>query len=115
MRAAFCVLKGNWMKKKIALWAIAIVVIYAFMFIAAPAIPGPNKQVRLRAIAGNSTVQMFDRLSDDPDVKVTTFPNGRGCTKVSDLLKYGNGPTTMYFYKLNCNGTVGYVNADWVR
>lgn len=69
----------------------------------------------LRAAPGNRVVQMFDQLNDSPDVKVTTFADGLKCTKESDLLRYGNGDTAMFFYKLKCNGKVGYVNADWVR
>lgn len=74
----------------------------------------PNS-VTLRAAPGNTNVQMFDELRDGLDVKVTTFPDGMKCTKASDLLRYGYGDTAMFFYKLNCGGTLGYVNADWTR
>lgn len=65
----------------------------------------------LRAAPGNTVVQMFDTLSDGPNVKVTTFPDGWGCTKLGGLITSGG----MSFYKLDCGNRTGYVNADWVR
>ena len=99
--------------KKIALWSAVIVLIYAFMFVASPAIPSKNKsnKVLLHAAPGNSVVQMFDTLRDGPDVNVTTFPDGWGCTKLGGLTSFEG----MNFYKLDCGTKTGYVNANWVR
>lgn len=66
--------------------------------------------VILRAAPGNTMVQMFDTLSDSPDVNVTTFPDGWGCTKLGGLTHYGG----ISFYKLDCGNKTGYVNAKWV-
>lgn len=71
-----------------------------------------RNNVILRAAPGVSSVQMFDELRDGPDVKTITFPDGFGCIKLSDPVPHANG--AMYFYKLDCNGRIGYVNADWV-
>lgn len=102
--------------KKIALWACAIVLIYAFMFVASPAIPSQStrstsNKVLLRAAPGNTVVQMFDTLRDGPDVNVTTFPDGWGCTQLGGLTSFEG----MNFYKLDCGTKTGYVNAQWVR
>lgn len=75
----------------------------------------PANYVTLHAAPGNSVVQMFDELRDSPDVKITTFPDGWGCTKLSDRLAVGDGSTAMYFYKLDCGNRTGYVNVNWVR
>lgn len=75
-----------------------------------------SAQVTLRAAPGNTKVQMFDKLRSGSNVKVTTFPAGLRCTKLGDMLRYNDdGGPPMYFYKLTCDGTTGYVNADWVR
>lgn len=70
--------------------------------------------VTLRAAGGNSTVQMFDATAANATV-MKQFPSGTECTRI-------NGPTSvtiegvsMRFYKLACDGTMGYVNAQWVR
>lgn len=74
-----------------------------------------KNNVILRALQGATSVQMFAELSNNRDIKVTTFPDGFGCYKLSDLLTYNDGYGEMYFYRLNCNGRVGYVNAMWVK
>ncbi len=71
--------------------------------------------VALKPAPGNRVVQMFEDLSDGPNVKITTYGDGVRCIKLSDLIRYGDGYTAMYFYKLDCKGNIGYVNADWVR
>lgn len=71
--------------------------------------------VTLEAAPGNSKVQMFDTLTERPNEKVSTFRDGFRCSKLSDLLRVGEGPHAMYFYKLDCGGKIGYVNANWVR
>lgn len=74
-----------------------------------------RSDVTLRAASGNSQVQMFDVLKDGPNLNVTTFRDGYQCSKIGDLIRFGEGNTAMFFYKLECGGRIGYVNADWVR
>ena len=73
-----------------------------------------SDSVTLKAALGNSTVQMFGTSPATREQVVATFPTGTSCTRVS-------GPTpviiegiSMTFYRLNCNGQVGDVNAKWV-
>lgn len=101
------------------IFAVLLVLLVGANVISGFFFPGNNSarsssHVTLRSAPGNGTVQMLSELRDDPDVRVTTFGDGMGCTKVSDLLRYGNGDTAMFFYRLNCGGTIGYVNADWI-
>lgn len=77
--------------------------------------PDEAPNATLRAAPGNNWVQMFDTLIERPNEKVTIFDDGFRCTKLSDLLRVGEGPHAMYFYKLNCGGKIGYVNKNWVR
>lgn len=70
--------------------------------------------VTLRAASGATHVQMFDGTTADATA-MHQFPSGTECTRI-------NGPTSVTlegvavrFYKLACNGTMGYVNAQWVR
>lgn len=74
----------------------------------------PSKNnVILHALQGTTSVQMFDSLSNNTGA--INFPDGFGCYKLSERIPYNDGYGEMYFYKLNCNGRVGYVNAMWVK
>lgn len=80
---------------------------------AAPRVSKNN--VILRALQGNSSVQMFNSLEEGGPGGVITFPDGFGCYKLSGRITWDeDGGPPMYFYKLNCNGRTGYVNAEWV-
>lgn len=74
-----------------------------------------KNNVLLRAAPGNTWVQMFVSLTEGGEAGVLTFPDGFGCYKMSDRITYDeDGGPPMYFYKLNCNGRVGYVNEMWI-
>lgn len=72
-----------------------------------------SNEVLLRAVTSDSKVQMFDRLDINP--KIITFPDGFGCRKLSGPIPYNDGFGNIYFYKLDCNGHIGYVNVQWVK
>lgn len=100
------------MRNTFALIGLAIALMFVVKEYAAP----PARDVvTLYAAPGNSTVQMFNTLHDAPNASVNTLRDGLRCTRVSELLRYGNGDSAMFFYRLNCGGRTGYVNADWVR
>lgn len=69
--------------------------------------------VTLQAASGNNQVQMFDALRSD--ATISTFRDGFRCSQISSRLRYEEGGVVMFFYKLDCGGKVGYVNAKWVR
>lgn len=91
---------------------IVLIFLCGAIFLGQAMLRGNN--VTLRAAPGNTKVQMFDTLIEGQD-KVTTFRDGFRCTKLSDWHRIGEGPHAMYFYKLDCGGKIGYVNANWVR
>ncbi len=81
----------------------------------APGVAAKGDVVALSAAPGNVIVQMFDALRDGPDTLVTEFPSRLRCTRVDDkTYKFGSGDTIMFFDKLNCNGTIGFVNEKWI-
>lgn len=92
---------------------IILIAVFGAIVLAQGAISGSD--VTLHAAPGNSKVQMFATLKDGLDAKVYTFRDGFRCEKISDLIRVGEGETAMFFYKLDCAGQTGYVNADWVR
>lgn len=71
-------------------------------------------QVTLRAVAGNTSVQMFDSTGATATV-MQQFPAGTDCTLISGPTAVTVEGVSMRFYKLACDGTMGYVNAQWVR
>lgn len=74
-----------------------------------------KNNVILRAAPGNSMVQMFKSLEEGGPGGVITLPDGFGCYKLSERIAWDeDGGPPMYFYKLNCNGRVGFVNTTWV-
>ena len=74
-----------------------------------------GSRMTLSAAPINPQVQMFDTLHDEPDLKVTTFPNGTVCTKLGGPFVVEPEVSPMYFYRLNCNGITGYVNVRWTE
>ncbi len=78
----------------------------------------PSNQVVLKAYAwDNGSVYLWETMDDGPHVPYTTIPDGIHCTKVDDVSYKlsGSGETAIYYYKLNCNGKVGYVSQNQVH
>lgn len=70
---------------------------------------------RLKAPPGSSIVQMFDTISSEQANVIKTFPDGTRCRRLEGPLTAPLAGPSMRFYKLECNGVTGYVNAQWVR
>jgi hypothetical protein len=82
----------------------------------APPAPSTSKgQVSLRPAPGNSIVQMFERVGAGNEGRVTQFPSGTRCTVMEQPKGFTVEGVAMRFWRLNCNGTTGYVNAKWVQ
>lgn len=75
---------------------------------------GDGSQVTLKKPSGE-IVQMFARPGSGNGA-FADFPSGTACTKLDGPLRvdFGDGMTSDY-YKLDCDGATGYVNAKWVR
>lgn len=73
-------------------------------------------QVMLRAEEWNDgMVHVWANLSESSDA-YTDVPESASCTRLDDATyKIGSGSTTIRYYKLACNGVVGYVEVDQVR
>lgn len=73
-------------------------------------------QVSLRAKPWNEgMVHVWAVLSESNDAH-TDVPESASCTRMDDhTYELGSGSTTIYYYKLSCNGVVGYVERDQVR
>lgn len=75
--------------------------------------PGADT-VTLTAAPGNSIVQMFGSDASTQEQVIATFPSGTKCEKISGPTAVSISGISMRFYKLNCDGQVGEVNARWV-
>jgi hypothetical protein len=75
----------------------------------------PPAQVYLSASPYNDSIDMFPVLGPSADGRYYNFPDRTRCTMITDLDYYriDSGPPVA-FYKLDCNGKVGYVHADRV-
>lgn len=70
--------------------------------------------VTLQSSAVSNVVQMFDTLAVDAAV-IEQYPDGTRCTRLRGPTDASVDGISMSFYRLNCNGTRGYVNTKWVR
>jgi hypothetical protein len=93
-----------------------------FLFSSDRAIPATSEPlasplgvVTLHATPGNTVVQMFASIAPDPNLVVTEFRDGTQCDLLDGPIVYTPKDTRMTFYKLNCNGTIGYVNTEQVE
>ena len=74
----------------------------------------PTQSSRLVILrAAGDTVQMFDSMGADATL-VRQFSSGTTCTLLNGPTRATVAGISMQFYKLNCGGTAGYVNAKWV-
>lgn len=75
-----------------------------------------DSQVHLQAKPwNNGYVHMWAILSES-DNNYRDVPESASCTRMDDhTYKLGSGSTTLFYYKLACNGVVGYVERDQVR
>jgi hypothetical protein len=73
-------------------------------------------QVTLRAESwNNGYVHVWANLSESSDA-YTDVPESASCIRLDDATyKLGSGSTTIRYYKLACNGVIGYVEVDQVR
>ena len=79
-----------------------------------PKQPANANAVTLRSPVGQTMVQMFDTLAADAEV-IAIFDSGIRCTRLGQATDVAVEGINMSFYKLECNGRTGYVNAKWVR
>lgn len=73
-----------------------------------------GSSVTLHAAPGNSSVQMFGDRADNAEEVVATFPSGTRCEALTGPKAVAVEGISMQFYRLNCSGTTGMVNAKWV-
>lgn len=76
--------------------------------------PSPPNEVTLQGFPGNGSVQLFDTLGDDAQV-IATIPDGTVCANLGPKLDGSQSGVEMYFYQVECNGTLGFVNVRWTR
>jgi hypothetical protein len=97
-------------------WVLVILLItvssVAAWFILSPLIP--PVQVFLNVPAGSDQVQMFDRLGVTDKEASHFFPDRTVCTVIERRVYYEAAGIPLEFYKLDCGGTIGYVNSRWV-
>jgi hypothetical protein len=66
----------------------------------------------------NGYVHLWAELIEGPgvDAQYKDIPEGTVCTKLDDESHVlGSGDTAIYYFKVNCNGTVGFVEVDQAR
>lgn len=73
-------------------------------------------QVNLRAKSwDDGVVHVWSDLNESSSTHIDVAEN-TACTRLDDhTYKMGSGSTAIYYYKLACNGVVGYVERDQVR
>lgn len=106
------------LQKRTSWWIVPLVFVIASVFAVALRIswsPAENNQVALVAKEwNNGKVHVWKSLQEGSD-QFVDVPASTICTRLDDnLYKLGSGDTTLYYYKLSCNGTVGYVETDQV-
>lgn len=69
--------------------------------------------VRLHAATAYSggMVALFAEVREGPDVGFTELPGGTRCTRIDGPYRLAD----MTFYRLNCGGTIGYVNEKLIK
>lgn len=80
-------------------------------------LPAGVQQVTLKAKAwNNGKVHLWHDVRGDSDTTFVDIADGTSCSKVDDKThKIGDDGPPIYYYKLNCNGKVGYVEIDQTR
>lgn len=104
-------MKGN---TKLGIIAILVLVLFAVVTRLLGS-NSSNSEVTLRAAPGNTVVQMFESVGPGPNDAVARFPSSTRCTKIGGPTSVTIEGLSMRFYRLECNGTTGYVNARWVE
>lgn len=78
----------------------------------AAATPRPVSKQQVTLKSHNSFVNMFFKPFNE--YGGTDFPVGTKCTLLGQEM-YSEAGSSFLLKKLNCNGTIGYVNAQYVR
>lgn len=73
-------------------------------------------QVTLKAKSwNNGHVHLWTNLNES-NASHVDMPENTSCQRLDDhIYKAGSGSATLRYYKLSCNGVVGYVETDQVR
>ena len=77
--------------------------------------PVTGQQVTLKAPPASNTVQMFESIDNANSPVIGVFANGTQCKKLDGPSPANEPGPPMYFYKLVCDGMMGYVNVQWVN
>lgn len=83
------------------------------IFFAARSGDTEGNRVTLRAAPGNSVVQLLGATNSAAAV-LKQLPSGTVCEIIDEPKAVTIEGIAMSFYKLNCGGATGYVNAKWV-
>lgn len=79
----------------------------------------PRNQVVVAAYEwNNGKVQLWNAVNgvSGSPTAYREIADGTVCTRLDDAwYKYGDGDTAIYYYKLNCDGKIGYVERDQIR
>ena len=76
--------------------------------------PLPPTQVFLKAPPESDQVQMFNQIGVLDKDASHFFPDRTICTVIESRIRYVAAGIPLEFYKLDCGGTIGYVNSRWV-
>jgi hypothetical protein len=64
----------------------------------------------------NGYVHLWAELTEGPNEQFKDIAEGTVCTKLDDESHVlGSGDTAIYYFKVNCNGAVGFVEVDQAR
>lgn len=105
----------------ISLFALLSLSIYLYLMFAPQTshafTPSSSNTVELVAKPWNhGKVHLWHDLTDGPDASYTDIAEGTKCTQLGAAkVAFGTGSDKLYYYKLHCNGKVGYVAVDQVR
>lgn len=74
-------------------------------------------QVTLEAKPWNDgKVYAWHDLNEGPDTLHIDIADGTRCDRIdNEWYRLGSGVAAIYYYKLNCNGVIGYVERDQTR
>lgn len=74
------------------------------------------RQVTLRAQSWNNGVVHLWQNIIESEATYTDLPDGTRCRRLdSQMHPLVGSPPLIYYYRVNCNGSIGYVEVDQVR
>lgn len=76
----------------------------------------PREQVTLKAHSwNNGSVHVWSNLNEDATTMHVDVPDGAECKRLDNEWYKSRYAPAIYYYRVNCNGVIGYVERDQVR